>query len=598
MSARVPSGGARVALLALAIVLATALVPAASHAAAKPKQRATAAKSATRTAKPAAAVLAPPRDHWREARALADRGEPDSALALLRPVIARDPNAFALRWLEAGLTGEAGRPAEAVQLYERLSSDFPDRAGDLRCDLGKERLRAGDAASAARDLRECVATHPEDRGARRRLATALARADSLLPALAEYDALVTEEPQDVELALDRARVLGWMGRHAQAIDAYGAALRIEPGLTAAELGRAKNENWLGRHRAATRRLDAIVARGDADAETWKTLAYARYWDDDPKGALEALAAHHALEPDDREAQELRSRIAKDRSPSFVLGHGRSHDSDELVVASPSLELSWPLATNTTLTAGWRQDFAKDTGGKNDAMQLSAGLRQRWNRALTMYARGTSLTWKDGPGERRGGEAGLILRPADHLRVEVVTVREPVLTRVALDQGISLLSWVAALDLEPWPRVAWHVDGRVGSYSDGNRSERSSASVRWHAVDRRRWDVNATLGVEQLNAHQDLDHGYYDPDFHREWGPGLEIEWRPVRQWSLRGTGRTGWQRGKNEPAEPFYSSSARARWQPSEGWSVALEGGSGDSNLQSAAGYRRSWMRFSLARGF
>lgn len=597
MSARILRRSVRLGWLAL--VLVATIAPATSDAAAKPKLSVSRAakKTAARATKPVAHP-APARDWWHEARALADRGELDSALALLAPAIARDPNAFDLRWLEAGLTGEAGRPAEAVKLYERLASDFPDRAGDLRCDLGKERLRAGDAPGAVRDLRACVESHPDDGGSRRRLATALARADSLPQALAAYDALVKDDPKDVELALDRARVLGWMGRHSQAIAAYGAALEIQPGLTAAELGQARNENWLGRHRVATRRLEAIVARGGADAETWKTLAYARYWDDDPKGALAALAAHHALEPDDLEAQDLATRIARDRSPSFVLGHGRSHDSDELVVASPSLELAWPLATNTAFMAGWRQDFAKDPVGKNDAMQLSAGLRQRWNRALTMYARGTSLTWKVGPGERRGGEAGVILRPVDHVRLEVVTAREPVLTRLALDEGISLLSWIAVADLQPWPRVTWHVDGRAGSYSDGNRSERSAASVDWHVLDRRRWDVNATLGVEQLNVHRDLDHGYYDPDFHREWGPGLEIEWHPSRPWSFRTTGRTGWQRGKGEPAEPFYSGSARARWQPVEGWSVALEGGAGDSNLQSAAGYRRSWVRFSLARGF
>lgn len=581
----------------LALVLVATIALTTSEAAAKPKRAAGRAVAKAAAAKPVAHP-APRRDSWHEARALADRGELDSALALVARVIARDPNAFDLRWLQAGLTGEAGRSAEAVQLYERLTSDFPDRAGDLRCDLGKERLRAGDAPGAVRDLRACVASHPDDGGSRRRLATALARADSLPQAMAVFDALVKDDPQDVELALDRARVLGWMGRHAQAIAAYGAALEVQPGLTAAELGQARNENWLGRHRVATRRLEAIVARGDADAETWKTLAYARYWDDDPKGALEALAAHHALEPDDREAQDLGNRIARDRSPSFVLGHGRSHDSDELVVASPSLELAWPLATNTTFMAGWRQDFAKDAVGKNDAMRLSAGLRQRWNRALTMYARGTSLNWKTGPGERRGGEAGVILRPVDHVRLEVVTAREPVLTRVALDEGISLLSWIAAADLQPWPRVSWHVDVRVGSYSDGNRSERSAASMIWQAVDGRRWDLNATLGVEQLNVHQDLNHGYYDPDFHREWGPGLEIEWRPSPPWSFRTTGRTGSQRDKGEPAQPFYSSSGRARWQPAPGWSAALEGGAGDSNLQSAAGYRRSWLRFSLARGF
>ena len=56
-------------------------------------------------------------------------GEPDWAVALLGPVVSRDSSAFDLRWLEAGITGEAGRASEAVTLYERLSVAFPHRAG-------------------------------------------------------------------------------------------------------------------------------------------------------------------------------------------------------------------------------------------------------------------------------------------------------------------------------------------------------------------------------------------------------------------------------------------------------------------------------------
>lgn len=586
----------RTLVAGLALVVAGALLVTGAEAA--PPRKAGRAKAPAKPAATAVAQSPSARDWWREARALADRGEPDSALALLEPVVARDPAAFDLRWLQAGLTGEAGRSADAVRLYTQLAAAFPDRSDELVCDLGKERLRADDAAGAVRDLRACVAAHPSDDGSRRRLATALARADSLPEALAAYDALLAEDPHDVDLALDRARVLGWMGRHRQAIAAYAGVLERQPGLAAAELGRAKNENWLGRHRSATHRLETMVERGEVDAETWKTLAFARYWDDDPQGALAALAAHHALEADDREAQGLAARIARENAPSLEVGHGRSHDSDELVVSSPSVELTWPLAHDVAATAGWRQDFTEDTGGSNDAMQLFAGLRKRFSPAWSAYARGTSFTWKSENGATRGGEAGLVLRPIDHVRLEVVTAREPVLTRVALDQGISLLSWVAVLDWEPSARVAWHVDARAGSYSDGNRSERSAANVRWHALDKRRWDVTTMLGVEQLNVHADLDHGYYDPDFHREWGPGLELEWRPVVTWSLRGAGRSGWQRGKDGPAEPFYGTSARARWQPTEAWNVALEGGAGDSNLQSAAGYRRSWVRMTIARGF
>ncbi len=587
-------------LAAIALVLVGGSC--ASTALAAPVRRPAAAKPTAPPAAPVAAAVtstpAPARDLWREARDLANRGEPDSALALIRPAVTRDTAAFELRWLEASLTGEAGRSAEAVQLYERLSTAFPDRADDLLGDLGKERLRSDDPRGALRDLRAWLTDHSDDESARRRLALALARSDSLDEALVAYDALLSEHPDETELALDRARVLGWMGRHRQAITAYAAVLEREPQLVSAELGLAKNENWLGRHRRATHRLEALVERGNADAETWKALAFARYWDDDPDGALRALESHRALEPEDREAKDLAARIAREHASNVELGHGLSQDSDDLTVASPSVEVSWPLARNAAGDAGWRQDLTKDGFGTNDAIQLSAGVRYRFAPAWTAYTRGSAVTWKNGPGATRGGEAGVVLRPVDHVRFEVVAGREPVLTRVSLERGISLLSWITTADWEVWPRVALHVDARAGSYSDGNRSERTAASARWQVLDARKWDVTGLLGVEQLNVHADLDNGYYDPDFHREWGPGVELEWHPAARWAFRGTGKTGWQRDKDSASEPFYGLSWRARWRPTEDWDVAIEGGKGDSNLQSAAGYRRSWVHFSVSRAF
>ncbi len=585
-----------------AFALVVAGLSCAASALAAPAKRPAAANRPAAPAAPVAAAEAPApapaRDLWREARDLASRGEPDSALALIRPVVSRDTAAFDLRWLEAGLTGDAGRSAEAVQLYERLSAAFPGRAAELLGDLGKERLRSDDPRGASRDLRAWLAEHVDDESARRRLALALARSDSLDAALMAYAALLAEHPEDTELALDRARVLGWMGRHRQAIVAYAAVLEREPQLESAELGLAKNENWLGRHRRATRRLEALVGRGNADAETWKALAFARYWDDDPDGALLALESHRALEPEDREAKDLAARIAREHASNVELGHGFGQDSDDLTVSSPSVQVSWPLARNAAANVGWRQDLTEDGVGTNDVMQLTAGVRYRFAPALTTYATGSTLTWKNGPGATRGGEAGIVLRPMDHVRFEVVAGREPVLTRVSLERGISLLSWISTADWDVWPRVALHADARAGSYSDGNRSERTSASGRWQVLDAHRWDVTGLLGVEQLNVHADLDHGYYDPDFHREWGPGVEVEWHPAARWAVRGTGKTGWQRDKDSVAELFYGLSGRARWRPTEDWDVAIEGGKGDSNLQSAAGYRRSWVHFSVSRAF
>jgi tetratricopeptide (TPR) repeat protein len=581
------SGAAR---LAAAVLLAVVLAPAAGAAEAPPSPATGAAKPATRPA--------PARDPWREARALADRGQPDSALAVLRVAIAREPKSFGLRWLEAGVTGEAGRHAEAVRLYERLASEFPARAGELELDLARARAEAGDARGAIRDLQRRLAADPGDRDARRALAGACVEADSLEGALACYDTLLASDADDIESALDRARVLGWMGRHGDAIAAYAQVLEREPGLADAELGMAQNENWNGRHRRAAGRLEALVARGEGGAEAWKALAFARYWDDDPDRAQVALERARALSPDDREAAGLAERIARENRAAVELGHGRSNDSDGLNVTSPSLELSWPLAPRTGASLGWRHDEAEDAGGTESTVQWSGGLRTRWSPRWTTRARGVVTSWDSAGGVRMGGDLAAVSRPTDGLRLELGVARDPVATRLAMSHRVSLLGWGLGVDVNATPRLALHADGRVGSYSDGNRSERTSFSATWRAYSRRAWELSLLAGLDQLNVHRDLDHGYYDPDFYREWGPGVEITHRPDPRWEFSTLARTGWQREKAAAAETFYGLSGRVGWQPGLGWLLALEGGATDSNLNSDSGYRRSWWRLSAARGF
>jgi tetratricopeptide (TPR) repeat protein len=535
---------------------------------------------------------------WRVARDLADRGQPDSALALLRTAIEKDSADLDLRWLEAGITGESGRHAEAVARYERLAGDFPARAEDLRSDLAAERLWSGDKLGAVRDFRSWLATHPDDRTARKRLALALAQSDSLRQALALYGDLHREDATDTDVALERARVLGWMGRHREAITAYQAILEREPGNTDAKLGVATNENWSGQHRRATRNLESMLGDPGADMETGKTLAFARYWDDDPDGALLALDRYRRQAPGDSEAVDLAQRIAREGRSTVELGSGRADDSDDFHVASPALEIRWPLAPRLMGHAGWRTDLAHDAVVSTGVMRLSAGARYRFGPAWTTYATGAHYSFDGGFGQPWGGELGVINRPVDHVRFEVVTVREPIVTRLSIENGISLLQWVGAGDWTALPRLTLHADARAGFYSDGNRNEHTSAFARVQTYSSRRTDLALQLGVEQLKAHQDLDHGYYDPAFHREWGPSALLEWRPAPHWALGGALQTGWQLDKGSEATAFYGVSGRVALVPDADWTLSLEGWHGDSDLQTAGGYRRTWWQLSVLRGF
>ena len=535
---------------------------------------------------------------WNEARRLADAGRFADALSVLRAELARRGDDFGLRWLEAGITGEAGRHRDAVGLYEKLALDHPARAQELLPDLAGERLAADDAKGAVRDYRLWLQSHPDDAPARRQLAASLARADSLPPALAAYDTLLAHEPGDVELLLGRAQTLAWMGRHEAAIAAYRAVLARQPGNADARLGEAMNLNWSGRHRAATQSLEAITNDPSADVAAGKALAFARWWDGDVAGARIAVDDYLRREPADAEALQLSRQIAKDRSASLRFEGGRADDSDGLRDDDTQMELRVPFAQAATAWLRWRRDNLRDQGGTRDPLRLTAGLQQAFGAAWVVRGEFTHTDWNDGPGTAPGGELGIVSRPLDRVRLEAVVARSPVLTRRSMALGISLLEWTGAADLGLRENLSLHVDGHAGFYSDHNGMERAGTALAWKAISHRNTDLTLDVAAAQLHTHFDPGNGYYAPSFHREWGPGAEAEWRPSPDWTFGATGRAGWQHDRDAQAQSVYSASARAVYAPPGAWSLDLEGGRSDSSLETDSGYRRNWWQAGITRGF
>ena len=536
-------------------------------------------------------------DPWRKARSLADTGRYDDALAVLRAALKQQGDDFGLRWLEAGVVGEADRHRESVALYEKLSADHPDRADELLGDLAAERLGAGDAAGAVRDYRRWLRANPNDHLARRHLAMSLAQSGSLQPALAEYDSLLAGEPDDTDVALERARVLAWTGRHNDAIAAYRAVLVRAPENATARLGVAMNENWAGRHRLATRQLEAIVRDSLADSEARKALAFARYWDGDPAGARITLDDYLRRQPGDAEAQDLSRRLTRERSASLRFEGGRADDSDGLRVVNSGMELRWPVQAATTALLRWRRDNVRDAGGTRDPLLLTAGLLTTLGAAWSVHGELTRTDWGNGPGTTVGGELGVVSRPADRVRLEAGVSREPVLTRLSLALGISRLDWIGAADLNPTESVALHVGGRAGYYSDQNHSERFGASIHWKALERSRAELGLSLTAEQLRTRFDPGHGYYSPDLDREWGPGADTQWHPLPNWTLGATGQVGWQRQGELDTHSFYSLTGRSETVIPGLCTLELEGGRSDSSLQDVAGYKRRWWQLAITRG-
>ncbi len=538
------------------------------------------------------------RTAWGDARARADAGRYDDALTVIRRGLARHPDDIDLRWLEAGVTGWAGRHAEAVRLYEALAAQHPELVRELRTDLATERLWAGDPQGALRDLDVRLAEEPTDHDARVMRALALSHADRLTESLAAYDSLLAESPDDAALKVQRARVLNWMGRNREAIRAYRDELARDPDNRDARLGLAQVENWSGLHRRAIARLEPLAGSANAEPEVLKTLAFAHYWSGNTGGARDWLDLYLAREPYDPEGLELRQRIERESRPSLTGGYARSDDSDGLRIGTTTTELSVPLGTHNTVVLGAQRDNVRDPGGTVDPLLLTASLVTSWSAEWVTRAAGGTCDLGSSGGTSGVGELGVTWRPADRLRFDAGMARELVMTRISLARGISAQTWVGGADWSPSERWTLHADARQRFYSDDNRSQSEAAWVRNQVFSDRTRKLAVLARAEQLRTRRDLDNGYYDPAQYAEGGPGAEAEWTPRRDLTISATGWTGWQRERGAETRTFVNVSGRVEWVIEHLATLALEGGRSNSNLQTASGYERKRWAISVTRGF
>ncbi len=96
-------------------------------------------------------------ESWAHARQLADDGRYAESLAAIRAALAANADDTGLLWLEAGVTGQAGRHGEALRLYDALIALHPDMADDVAADRAQVLNWSGRHREAARIYRAVLA---------------------------------------------------------------------------------------------------------------------------------------------------------------------------------------------------------------------------------------------------------------------------------------------------------------------------------------------------------------------------------------------------------------------------------------------------------
>jgi tetratricopeptide (TPR) repeat protein len=501
---------------------------------------------------------------WTRGRALADSGRFDEALEVVRAALARDPDDTGLLWLEAGVVGWAGRHHESVTLFESLGAKHPDFADRVRLDLATQRLWAGDARGALADVDRHLEAHPGDRDARRARALVLSFSDRTRAAAAEYERLLAEDPTDAEARVGFARAL----------------------------------NWAGKHRRAAREYRALLDDRAGDPEVLRGLAYAEYWDARPDRARAPLASLLARRPDDAEGVALDRRLARDARPALTASHSGSDDSDDLRVLADALALSVPIGARDVVSAIAERVEVKDPAGEHRLTRPGIGYQRIWSDAWSSAARINFQDQRtDTLSDRVLWDLGVRYRPMDGLRFEIGLSRDQVLTRRALDRGVTVATGFVGVEYEPAPRWILHGSIRGNDYRDGNRSWLTRGAVSYRVLSRR--DLTATGRIEgrYLAARDDLDNGYYDPIGYAEVGPGVSISWEPRVGCVIETAGRTGLQKERGGESDPFFSMEARVEAPLGASFAIGGDASRSDSNLSSESGFERTaWSLYLTAR--
>jgi len=392
--------------------------------------------------------------------------------------------------------------ATSIRAFENAMSESPAKRAEILREYADQLTYGGRGTEAVPLYREVLETPgisaEEASRARRGLALALSWSDQQLPALREYQALVANNPADID------------------------ALR----------GIGRVESWRGQHRRAIADLEKFLAEYPDDPEGVTLLAQALDWMGRPDRAEKVLRDHLASRPDNAPAQRLLTEIERSQRPETRFNYRESHQSDELRITGWELGQDFQFNDGLT-TVGPRfhtyryhpQDSMNvpvPPGGPDDSSDIyvfrpGLHVRHRFNDAIEWNGFG----WVDVIDEKHGDDSApftydtwLTLWPNDFFRIDLGSNRTTFDNETSLRQDIRATYASGSVDVTPDEKTRITGRFRWGDYTDGNEQ------TWWQAeVERRIWNDPRThfmLRYTGMNFTKQLNNGYFNPNAYNSW----------------------------------------------------------------------------------
>jgi tetratricopeptide (TPR) repeat protein len=414
---------------------------------------------------------------------------------------ARAGEAAANAWIEtAREAAQANEHSKSIRAFEHAMSEEPSKRSEILREYADQLTYGGRGEDAVPLYREILDTpgisSDEEERARRGLALALSWTDQQLPALREYQALVANNPSD----LDALRSVG------------------------------RVQSWRNQHRRAVGQLEDFLVKFPNDPEGVALLAQALDWMGRPDRAEKVLRDHLAVAPGDKNAERLLEELERSQRPETLFNYRESHQSDDLRITGWELGQDFHFNDGLTTVGPRFHTYRYDPEDKNQTKPGGIGapvdssniyvyrpglhIRHRFNDAVEWNGTG----WVDVIDEKNQDDSApftydtwLTIWPNDFFRIDIGSNRTTFDNVESLRQNIKGTYANGSFDIMPDEKT--RVTGRFkwGDYTDGNEH------TWWQAeIERRIWNeprVHFAVRYTGMDftKTKTLNNGYFNPN---------------------------------------------------------------------------------------
>lgn len=533
-----------------------------------------------------------------EARKLTDQKRYDRALEKYSSIKDR------LR-KDAGLMLEWGRVytyadyhPQAIEIFEQVIRDFPQRAKEIYRELGDQYKWNGQLGLSIQAYLKALENQMGDTDLLLGLAQAYAWNGQKRKALLEYDNFLKNHPQSITALNGKAEVLSWMDRLETAYRLYSNVLSLEPGNLQALNGQARVLVWKGFHRRGIRRYQDILSRYPRNEDALEGLAFAQHWDGQDTTAAKTIQSLLKANPKRKEASKLYFDIRNSQKPFVSNFNHYSEDKNDLSVLNLGVRSGFHVNYNLSIEGilSW-QEYRKLQRQDIHNTKPGLGMNMRISRIFAINSFLYANDFKEVDFKTITTSTWLTIKPDDIWRFDLSYDHETFEDTDALANKITTDNAGISFDLRP--NRFWFFSGRYrhSFYSDKNSQNTVFAKLEYRLFQKP--FLKAYYNFYYSDWKFQFNNGYFNPRSIVSHSLGLYSGVSLAHNLFAEAQASVGHEVQKPNADRPTYYAGGSINYRLSENWLIFLRGEYFDARPDAYSnGYFRKYIAFGLTYNF